>query len=224
VASVAVRESARISVSKMGEYVVASPSRRRSIEREQKRPRDVIVARYREVYPAVVRYLAGHANAGDLAALADELEAMQAGSDWQAQDNALSAEALDAFVSMTSKLNLVNYTVSAGDFDPSSIQFRGVSISVRPEIRLTTNSGRTGALKLYLSKSHPLPPEAGLAAATLVHALLRDGLELLDSRSSDCMLVDVFAGRIYVAPSNFKARMRDVDAACEEISRAWATA
>jgi len=208
----------------MGEYVVASPSRRRAIVREQKRPRDVIVARYREVYPAAVRHLAGEANADDLAALADELEAMQAGSDWQAQDNALSAEALDAFVAIKSNLNLIRYTVSAGDFDPNSIQLQGVSISVRPEVHVTTVSGRTGAIKLYLSKTHPLPAEAGLAAATLVHALLRDGLGLSDTRHSDCMLVDVFAGRIYIAPANFKVRMRDVDAACEEISRAWVSA
>jgi len=219
--SIALRDSPRISVSKLAEYVAASPSRRRTIVREQKRPRDVIVARYREVYPAIVRFLAGAASADDLSALADELEALQAGTDWQAQDNSLSAEALDAFVGIQSTLILDDYRVSAGDFDQTVISLQSVNISVRPEVRLTTTSGRTGAMKLYVSKTHPLSLDAGLSAATLVHSLLRDGLKLADTRHSDCILLDVFAGKVYKAPANFKVRMRDIDAACEEIARAW---
>ncbi len=39
-----VRDTPRISLNKLGEYMTASPSRRRSIVRDQKRPKDAIVA------------------------------------------------------------------------------------------------------------------------------------------------------------------------------------
>jgi hypothetical protein len=34
-------------------------------------------------------------------------------------------------------------------------------------------------------------------------------------------VLDVFAGNLFEAPRAHKRRMRDIEAACEEISRAW---
>jgi hypothetical protein len=44
-----IRETPRISVNKLAEYMVATPARRRGIIRDQKVKRDFIVARYQQV-------------------------------------------------------------------------------------------------------------------------------------------------------------------------------
>jgi hypothetical protein len=55
------REVPRISVNKLGEYMTATPLRRRRIIQDQKRPKDYIVPRYTEAQDAIVAYLSATA-------------------------------------------------------------------------------------------------------------------------------------------------------------------
>ena len=50
-----VRQAPRISVNKLGEYMTATPLRRRRIVLDQKRPKTFIFARYREPQDAIVK-------------------------------------------------------------------------------------------------------------------------------------------------------------------------
>lgn len=54
--TVTVRPEPRISVNKLGEYLVATASRRRQILRDQKRPPDFKVVRYADAQRAIVDY------------------------------------------------------------------------------------------------------------------------------------------------------------------------
>ena len=51
------RSQPRISVTKLGEYMVASPTPRRRIVIDQKRPQDYIVARYNDAQESIAEFL-----------------------------------------------------------------------------------------------------------------------------------------------------------------------
>lgn len=220
------RDEPRISVTKLGEYLVAPAARRRSIIRNQKRPRDVIVARYNDVYPAIASYLTsrGEGVAGLLNEI-DRLYAVPAGTEWQEQNNNLSAEALENFLEFAEELDLGEYDIEVGADDPPKLLVAEVGVSVRPELILSSNGRRrgSGAIKVYISKNNPLGEAAGSYVATALYQYLTDVMRLgVDPDPRHCFVLDVFAQRIHRAPRAYQRKRADIAAACEEIARAWA--
>ncbi|MGH7391489.1 MAG: hypothetical protein ACREM3_18820 [Candidatus Rokuibacteriota bacterium] len=220
------RDEPRISVTKLGEYMVASASRRRSIVRDQKRPRDVIVARYTEVYPVIAGYLSDGGQMPEaVEAAIQRLYDAPATTEWQEQNNKLSAEALENFLELSDTLDLSSFSVSLRPDDPPKLATEGVSISVRPELGLTQANARDrieGAVKLYISKNNALGDDAGAYVATTVHQYLSEVIAAntsVDTRA--CFVIDVFAQRVYTAPRAYRRRRADIAAACQEIVRAW---
>jgi hypothetical protein len=45
-----------------------------------------------------------------------------------------------------------------------------------------------------------------------------------ESQCDRCLFIDVFAGKVHRAPAAFKKRMKDLEAACEEIAGRWPNA
>jgi hypothetical protein len=43
------------------------------------------------------------------------------------------------------------------------------------------------------------------------------------SDNKTCFILDIFGESCYTAPKAYKKRMSDIEAACEEIARAWGT-
>jgi hypothetical protein len=214
-------------VNKLGEYMVASASRRRGLVRDQKRPRDFVVARYTDAYAAIREFLSnGGTDLSILERAASRLESASSTSEWQEQDRQLSLEALEAFLDLTDSLDLGGFKAVAADPDPPQLSIAGVSVSVRPEIVLQgarpDGSSAAGAIKLCISKNSPLGSDAGLYVATTVHQYLTDCLRPGGfPEPHACMVIDIFAREIHIAPRSFKRRRADIEAACEEISRAW---
>ncbi|MDP2360629.1 MAG: hypothetical protein Q8O14_07735 [bacterium] len=222
-----VRSNPRISVNKLGEYMVASAARRRGLVRDQKRPRDFIVARYSDAYTAIREFLvSGGADFSSLDRAISRLETASTTSEWQEQDRQLSIEAIEAFIDLSDSLDLANFRATATEGDAPQLTIAGVSVSVRPELLLqgTRPDGNStaGAIKLCIAKNSPLGIDAGHYVATVVHQYLTDCLRpaaLLEP--SACIVLDLFAREIYVAPRSFKRKRTDIEAACEEIARAW---
>lgn len=213
----------RISVNKLAEYMLASPSRRRGIIRDQKQPLDFVVARYTPVYEAVaISLVAG----GDIGPIRERLKTLYDATPdtvWKAQDMQLSVEALEAFLDFVDEIDLSGFDVSRAP-DPSRLMdMGGVELSVRPELHLRDKSGSiAGLLKIYISKTHPLDDEAAQYAGTVVHQYASEVLgngKPLDHRQ--CFVVDLFARTVHVAPRAFKRRRENLLAACEEIAHRW---
>lgn len=220
------RPGPRISVNKLGEYMIASPARRRRIVADQKRPREFIVTRYRDAVGAMVEFLAAGGRDDRIITRAiAELEAKPVSTDFQSQDRDLSIEALESFLDTTDQLDLSGLTVRAGDSDAPALLISRVSVSVRPEIVVTgqnRNGGAIGCVKLYLSKSFPLN-ETG---ATYIGAVLTRFTEeyLAADAMPDyrlCNVVDVFGQQVFTAPRAVQRRQADIEAACEEIALLW---
>lgn len=221
------RYAPRISVNKLGEYLVATPRRRRRIISDQRTPPDCKVAWYAEARKAMARYVAG--GLVDDAVLDAAISSLAAergkGSAWDRANVERSVEALELFGDLGGDLELQGMEPELGMVAAPPLRVCGVVISVRPEVVLrgVDGAGRPtlGAVKLYLVKGRPLGPIAGGYVATVLSRYLAangEG-ERVDRRR--CFVVDVFAGDIYTAPGAFKSRMADVEAACEEIARGW---
>jgi hypothetical protein len=226
-ASGLVRQDPRISLNKLGEYMVATPRRRRRIVLEQKRPPEFQTARYTEAQDAITSFLAN--GAGDDSPLADALRRLSEISprtEWDAQRIQLCTEAIESFMDCDNFGFMGDMTVSAGATDQPKLQVANVSISVRPEI-LLEGSDRTGerifgAVKLYIGKTIPLTRESGAYVATTLHQYVDEQFGSKGTAGHrKCVVLDVFANELYEAPRAFQRRREDIEAACEEISRAW---
>ncbi len=96
----------RISCAKLGEYMVASPTRRRRIIQDQKWPSDFIVPLYTEAHEVIAGFIRRCAkNTSMIERAIDRLLHAPTKSDWDKQKNALCIDALKAFI--TSRLSSI---------------------------------------------------------------------------------------------------------------------
>jgi hypothetical protein len=227
----------RISVNKLGEYLVAkSAARRRQIIRDQKRPPDFKVVRYKDAQRAIVDYFS---RGYDPAALSEHLGRLSSwapgpdDSSYEAQRNRDCQDAIESFMGMLGFPDLINLveggsTMTPGPTDAPKLNKAGVAISVRPEfiVHGTDRAGVAfvGALKLHNCKGFALTQQGGEYVGTVLHEyaeLHLAGRARCDHRH--CHVLDVFARQLYSAPKSFKQRRSDIEAACEEIAAVWPT-
>jgi hypothetical protein len=226
-----VRSTPRISITKLGEYLVASPVRRRQIILDQKYPPEVKVIRYKDAQRAIVDHLVnGHEDPGILSRhrqrLADWTPTAD-DSDYEVQRKRNCLEAIEAFIAMLHTLPEGLVLAAAGQ-DRRRLHKAGVSISIQPDAIIhgigRNHTSLVGAIKLHFSKTFALDDRAGEYAGTLLHEF---GERYLSDRGQPTFrhfyVIDVFARRIYTAPRAFIRRRGEVEAACEEIASRWAS-
>jgi hypothetical protein len=217
-----IRESPRISVNKLGEYMVAQSSKRRSILADQKIPPTFQVTYYEDAMTAVREfYEMGGRDDQIIVRAIERLEARQGETDYEAQKTNSSAEALGQFLDVIDILDLSAYETGYGERTPAKLVINGVDISVRPDLLLFRDGALVGAVKFAVSKGTPLDREAAEYIATTVHRYVEDvlGADAPDPR--DTFVVDVFRTNVLRAPRSFRRRRKDLDAACEEIAARW---
>jgi hypothetical protein len=221
------RSQPRISVIKLGEYLVAPPVRRRSIIKDQKRPNDFIVSRYRDAFDAMTTFLEkGAINDEIIYRAISNLTTKPVSSDFQDQDRNLSIEALGKFLGLSDQFNFEGKQLQRGESDPPQLLISNVSVSVRPDIIVFapnfTGQTKVGILKLYLSKSFPLDDSSGSYIGAVLQQYTSKFFRTVGVTDYHlCLTIDVFAEHIYMAPQAFRRRQNDIEAACEEIARAW---
>ena len=223
------RTHPRISINKLGEYVTARPRRRRRVIHDQKYPPTFQVTRYNQAQSAMSKFLA---NAGEDKLIHDTIEELanaEPKSTWDAERIQSCTNALDSFLKVYDPTLIEGYKVEVGEPRPPKLEIAGVQVSVRPDLILrgTDRKGNptVGAIKLYIAKTKPLDDESGLIIATSVHQYIEhispDDVKVPLQAS---MVVDVFAQKIYHAPRAYISRRKDIEAACEEVARAWSAA
>lgn len=226
-----VRLEPRISVNKLGEYLVAAASRRRRIILDQKYPPTYQVIRYREAEQAIVDQLVnGHTDPGILARHLKRLNEWKPGpgaTESQIQRVRVCREAIQSFMAIDPQLlPPPSLVLSAGPREARKLTKAGVSISVRPEI-ISAGIGRdtartVGAVKLHISKSHELDDRAGEYVGAMLQEFAEHHLSHWGHAAfRQFHVIDVFARRVHSAPRAFVRRRSDVEAACEEIAILW---
>lgn len=218
------RDQPRMSLNALTDYMTASALRRRRLVSEQKRPRDFQVAYYREAAEAIAAFLVG-----DRKALGEGLSQVQPAAglkEWELGRRLAATEAIRSFQQI-GELDLSGFQVRRGPQSPRPLQSGFLSISVRPEILLRKTHGdatKTGALKLFFSKSERLGEDRARFGGVVLYRYLQETsgrAETADYRSR--FVVDVFAGLTYQAPRTHKRRWQEIEAACQEIAHIWPT-
>ena len=101
------RRAARISVNKLGEYMTATPLRRRRIVQDQKRPKGFILPRYNEAQDAITKYLAGcKQDAGLILSEIERLNLAPSATEWESSRKRLASEAMQSFLEMADEIDL----------------------------------------------------------------------------------------------------------------------
>jgi hypothetical protein len=226
--SMVVRQDPRISVNKLGEYMTATPIRRKRIIQDQKKPSDFIVTRYREAYEAIISFLEDEVHDESIIHRAvDELTNKQTTSEFQEQDRDLSIESLWSFLDLIDDLDFENIQIGSSEEYPDYMDIAEVSVSIHPDLivksQQTGKEEKLGVLKLYIVKSYPLNEESGAYIGSLLHNYGTQNIDEQRIHHGLCLVLDVFNKRIFNAPRTYVRRMRDIEAACEEIARAWPT-
>jgi hypothetical protein len=224
------RKDPRISVNKLGDYLVAPPAKRRKLIADQKRPKAFQTAYYGDAQSAIVQYLtAPEPDMDILAGAVKSINQATSSSDWEEQKLQSCADAIEAFSDVAEDLfEGLSVTARTGPISPEPLSIAGVAVSVRPEVLLRREKGdqvAVGALKLCFAKNDPLSADT----AAYISWLVREHAETfpLSKARVDrkiCLVLDVFAAQLFLAPATFTRRRRDIEAACEEIARAWPSA
>lgn len=220
-----VRLEPRISLNKLGEYLTANPSRRRTILHDQKYPSDFIVTRYNDAEKAITDYIVDQ-NTLVLDSALRELEQKTIATEWEAQTQALNREAIYSFYEIADQIQfdgcVLEKTVRTA---VNSVVIENVTVSVRPEIHITKQTKDktlSGAVKLYFSKTNSLANESGLYIASMLMKYLQCNRQNNMPHRKLACVIDVFGQTPHFAPATNIMRMRDITAACMEIGAMWA--
>ncbi|WP_416401823.1 hypothetical protein [Alicycliphilus denitrificans] len=211
----------KISLNKLGEYMDASPARRRRIIEDQINPKDFVAARYTDAREKITDYISGNIEEKQLIDAADSLRNQSYESSFIAQDKNLSADAIDDFLEVSDQLPSGYKLEKVPANNKSTLELSGVSVSIRPDIYLKDDNDKVvGGIKLHFPKSNPLSTVSGEFVATALKAFLQnDSPNVVDPKL--CVVVDVPSAAVFSAPKAGKKRMTDLEAACEEISDRW---
>lgn len=215
----------KISLNKLGEYLTASPTRRRRIVQDQQDPKAFIAARYADAREAIVAFLAsGMTDEAALLATAKHLRADPTGTDFARQDRVASAEAIENFLEVTEQIEIEDLAVTPAESTASeSMSVSGVNVSVRPDVYLKDpiTGDIVGAVKLHFPKTTPLSDVSAKYVATALKFFLtaQKGASLANHKK--CYVVDVSTQTVICAPKSHKKNMNDIAAACEEIRARW---
>lgn len=219
----------RISVNKLCEFMTAKAARQRQILRDQKYPTDFKGVYYKEATEAISVAVAS--NLENLKPVEDSIKILgQMTPDKIGTQRRIAAnlDALETFLLMLDAIDLRGIETRLGDQSPPRLMIHGVEISVRPEVVLTatgkSNAPLVGALKLHLPRTFHLNEDS----AGYVSAILQEWCKthLADEgavNGSMCPVIDVGSMAVYPGVKATTARMKDVDAICQNITALWPT-
>ena len=223
------REGARISVNKLGEYITSKAARQRSILYNQKFPPPYVTPFYEDASEAISLFIAGAM--GKPSILENRINVLgqtPVNTTWQQRRTLGNIEAIETFMSLIDDLDLSGLTCKLGSQNPPRMPIRNVEVSVRPEVILSrpaaTGGQQIGALKLHFPKTNPLSEEAA-GYVSAIAARFCD-VYLPDEGTADsrlCFVVDLASSRVYPGVKSTTLRLKDVDAACDQIFNLWDT-
>lgn len=213
----------RISINKLGEYLTATPSRRKRIVEDQQDPKPFITTRYSDAREQIVGYLVSDmTDDSTILNAAESLKVHSGGTDFCEQDRCASSEAIHSFLEASENLDIDGLVAAPVlSNESSTMDVAGVTISMRPDAILKDKeTGEVkGCVKLHFAKTTPLNAQAGEYVATALRVHLGNSHATVDPHK--CFVVDVPTKKIYNAPKAFKRKMNDISAACEEIDVRW---
>jgi len=214
----------KISANKLGEYINSSPSRRKTIVKDQKYPKGYIVTRYNGAKKGIIDYFVN--GKGDRRIIEEQVKGLilkSYNTDFRRKDNELSIQALQIFASNNIP-SVEKHRTSRFEKNLNNLTIEGVNVSVQPDILIQGEiSGKEfiGAIKIHISKTFSLSEMSGKYVSVLVHRFLESEYPNKNIRPEFCISLDIFTGKFFTAPRAFKSLRKDIEAACNEIRLLW---
>lgn len=219
----------RISVNKLCEFMTAKAARQRQILRDQKYPTDFKGMYYKEASEAIS--IAVASNLENLTPVENALKLLaQMTPDKIGTQRRVAAniDALEAFQLMLDDIDLKGSTTRLGDQSPPRLTIHGVEISVRPEVILSgvgkSKAPLVGALKLHFPRTFSLTEDSAGYVSAILQEWSKD--HLADEGAANggmCCVIDVGSQKVYPGVKATTARMKDVEAICQNIAALWPT-
>lgn len=216
----------RISLNKLGEYLLSKPGRRRTILKRQKYPKAKIISRTNNFYSCLHKCIENGGISDDV--ILDEilrLDSSANGQDWHDQNLEINSRLLKNLLRIKGSFEVNGLQLEAAPNARDHLSVEGVSVSIRPELYFRGRMrGKDvfGGVKFHLPKTHALNTDSGEYVATMLkthlegicpkHAIVRNDL---------CLVVDLPTEEVFSAPKSFKQRWNDIEAACFEIKNQW---
>lgn len=234
-----INERPRFTALTLGAYMAADDGPRETMRRDMRFERVARTIRYDNVRRAIGRFLASPTRS--LAILAEceqmlEHEIREARSRERRASLAHELRALQDFQAGLNSLNLGGFQLwkHGHVFRPMDIE--GVTVSVQPDVmvRQVRPRGRDqiGAIIVDVSKGQSCTTDearrkvekAMTHSAVLLHTLVADGAttESELASSNHCIVFHAHRAQVVTAPENYKTMMKNMQAVCRDIRRAWA--
>jgi len=217
-----------ISVNKLGEFIFATPARKRSILKTIKYPSTFKNARYPEPKSAFVNFmLDGMHDKSVFENKRNQLISKLALTKWQKDKREGCIEAIDHLIacSETILVPYLKYVAEKGlSNDNYDAQINGVTLHLKPDVLLVDEKTKNvkGFVKLVFSKSRNVDwNEAAISAgAVKTHVEKLFGVKL---KPENCFVLDVFNRRKHSANKFLQTNIVQIKMACQEIADIWPT-
>jgi hypothetical protein len=224
----------RLSANQLADYLNASSIRRKRVIQDAKFPRTPIVARYKAARDGITDYLCDQARpTSTLVSAIDQMKTHAAASEspWTKQDSLLSIEAIESFHSGYGNNQMGVRKIECRDVTGSQplLPIEGVQVSVA--LDATTHrkdkdgKDRVGGIILLFSKSETSSNDrVDRCKTAAVLALMFAEKHLKPLGKADpklCFALDIFGKKAHPAPSSYKQRLNNINAACDEIADRW---
>ena len=217
----------RISVNKLGEYLVSRAGRQNRILRDQKFPQDFVVAYYREAQEAISLFMAGNMeDIGVLERKISSLDQKPASNIYETRKLSSNIEAIESFMNLLDDIDFQGAKPRLGKQNAPKLLIRNVDVSVRPEVILCgtgkSKANLVGGVKLHFPRTFSLTKDAAgyVSAATQMYCeycLADEGT----SYGQFCTVIDVGAGIVWPGVRAVKQRRRDIEDGCAQIAALW---
>lgn len=216
----------KMTVNKLGEYLVASPTRQRRILEQLKYPKEnkFGAVAHSDAREAIKQYFIKGFDENVIKNCIESLESKIPANDYQAIMNAASIEALEAVLSC----EIINSDFEYHPYIGSNpkLDIKGVELSIYPDLIVKCKSKGTiqfGGLKLHLSKSSSITEEGNKYEAALIYKFLdenREG-EIAELKAACCISYDIFQNTFIECPKSVKIRLDNIEAGCLNIVAIW---
>lgn len=220
-----VREEARMSVPKIGEFMDASEARRKTILKNQKFWTGGQRMVYHDAGLLIRSALLSTDAVRRLRVGASGLKGKLVANEPARIARDCSIEAITHFAALHGKLDLTGIEMMISPIAGYHQAIEGVDVSVRPLVRLkrVTSEGTSyGALLVVLRKEEGLTDHAGIAVAELLRLSLPQAFPAgAKIDRSLCIVVDVFHESVWTAPKRGTKLMKEVREVCWTIAHLW---
>jgi hypothetical protein len=218
-----------LTVNKLGEYITASPSRKRRILQQLKYPQKSgygTPPEYNIARQAIKEYFVNGFEESYIDDAMEELNNKTPNNDWHSAIIGSAILALET-VRDYDYSNYSDWTFREYKGSNPKMNIKGVEISVNPDLIIEGSSrgqDYIGAFKIHISKSGKLTEEGGKYVSAVVYKFVED--EIIPDESDPvkekfCLSFDVFTNSLVECPKNVVRRWDDIEAECQNIMAIW---